>query len=324
MSFDAESFAKEVDQVLNQIEAEQPKEETTESKDSIVDEKTPVEVDKEIENVSKDDPSEVHDKEDKEEFKGDPALDPSAKRAVEWDENVLARALSAGMSLSDARSFPDSESLGKFVSRVEENLLVRSEVSDDNFTQTEGEEDLFAGLPKLDPEVYEPEVVQAFDKLTDIIRKQEVKIAELGQRSRETAIGVQDANVREVSSWFDKKVESLGDDFKDSLGVGEYSSLNRNSKQFSNREAIAKQMAIMLSGYNASGINAPPRDELFDSASMIVLRNDFQRIGERKLSGDLEKQASQHIQRARGTSHKSVASPEDEIAAMLDEKFFKR
>ena len=48
-----------------------------------------------------------------------------------------------------------------------------------------------------------------------------------------------DMATHEIEKFFDNQVKGLGDNFSESLGAGDYSSLDRGSPQFANREAIA-------------------------------------------------------------------------------------
>jgi hypothetical protein len=95
--------------------------------------------------------------------------------------------------------------------------------------------------------------------------------------------------------------------------------LDRGSPQFAKREAIAGQMAVLISGHEAQGQEPPPREEVFNVAARIVLREEFQAVHDKELSGGLAKQAGQHIQRAGGVQAKSTQTPEEEAAQAVDD-----
>jgi hypothetical protein len=94
------------------------------------------------------------------------------------------------------------------------------------------------------------------------------------------------------------------------------------SSQYQKRDAIANKTAILVAGYRASGQQVPPRDEVFAEAASLVLKGEYQKASEKKLSADLAKRSTQHIARVGGQSSKSKESPQDAIAQMLDERYF--
>ncbi|MBU2098566.1 MAG: hypothetical protein KKD00_07370 [Gammaproteobacteria bacterium] len=232
-------------------------------------------------------------------------------------DEALMQAVYAGIPLADARAFPNEESL----IRVTDSLRQVYQTAESKSEKTEDVIDPFADFPKLDPEVYEPEVIQMFDRLTGIVKQQQEAIQQFQNQHSEITQATQAATAREVEQWFDKQVSELGEDFSEALGKGGYNSLNRGSSQFTKREQIANYMAALLAGYRATGQQSPSREEVFDVAARFVLRDEYQKVHEKKLTGDLEKRASQHIQRASGKKTSSVQTPEDETVALLNAKY---
>jgi len=230
---------------------------------------------------------------------------------------ALIQASRVGIDADAARRFPDEASLlGAVI-----NILDRTrEVNE----EAEQEEDAFAEFPELDPEVYEPEAIQMFSAMKDILQKQNDKIQSLQSQHEQVAVNNQQASAVEVERWFDSQIGSLGEDFADALGTGGYSSLDRGGSQFAKRDAIASQMAVLLAGYQAAGIQVPSREKVFDFAVKIVLHDEFRGLSEKKLASSLSKRSKQHISRANGQTSKSTKSPQDETAALLDEQFFSK
>jgi len=248
--------------------------------------------------------------------KGDGATTAPEPPVSRVSDYVLTRAVRAGLTLEDARQFGNDEALLRIVDRIEAAQKTETKQA------TETEEDPFAKLPKLDPEVYEPEVIKTFEALTEIVKKQQEEIRSFRSHQENTNTAAQQAQAREVEQWFDKQVESLGEEFQDALGSGGYSTLDRGSSQFANRDKIANQMAVLLAGYQAAGQQAPPRDEVFGAAAKLVLADQFDKAREKKLASELAKRSKQHISRASGQKTKKTISPLDETAALLDAKFF--
>ena len=243
-----------------------------------------------------------------------------------FQRESLVRAMSNGLTLSEARSFGSDEELNYFSGRLE--LNARSVESKQNQKEQEVV-DPFADLPKLDPESFDPEVVEMFDKLVGIVKDQHTTIQDYSTQQEqfqnqyfETS---QVANQTEVETWFDSQVENLGDNFKDVLGEGKYNALDKGSPHFKNRDAIANQMSVLLAGYNAQGFPIPPREEVFGMATRSVLSEKFSELKNNELSDKLKEQSKQHIQRANKSSSAVVKTPEEvdaEIAASIDEQFF--
>jgi hypothetical protein len=230
---------------------------------------------------------------------------------------ALTQAVKAGFSIEEAREFGSEKLLSRAV-----DMVIAASVKPDAKAETKKQDDILDGLPTLDPENYEPDVIKTFDALKDVIKRQQEAIEKFQEYTQQSASSQQEAAAREVEQWFDSQVNTLGKDFEDALGVGSYYSMNRESPQFQKRDAIADQMAILIAGYQSSGRQMPPREDVFRSATQMVLREEYQAIHEKKLSADLAKQSTQHINRATGAKSGGSKNPMDETAALLDEKYF--
>ena len=251
-----------------------------------------------------------------------PAKADAGKAKTLIGDETLARAVRAGLSVGVIRTFPSDAALNEAVSSMEQVIEAQKPPE-----KQEEEEDPFADIKALDPEKYEPEVIEMRETLLSVMKKQheELRAMKAGavEQSQQSAQVSQDAATREVTEWFDKKVEGLGKNFHESLGKGGINSLTAGSSQFLKRERLANKVAVLLAGSNAAGIQAS-RDEVFDDAASLVLRDEYQKVREEELSGKLAKRSKLHIQRADGRNSKSKQSPFEDIAAELDAKFFAR
>ncbi len=253
----------------------------------------------------------------------DPDPEPEPKKkpdptppAVPISDATLTAAVSAGIDLGSARQFPSELSLQQVVASID---------AAKEANKPEGEEvDLFENL-KMDPEEFEPEAIKMYDALVDVVKKQHDELKELRNQTvdytKQSGIVNQDASTREMTSWFNSQTKELGKDFHEALGEGEIDSLVPGSSQRAKREEIANRMAISMAGYNAAGMQAPTRDELFQEAAGLVLREEYQQISDKKLVASLKKQGSQHINRANSRGTKPSQTPMEETAAMLDKRF---
>jgi hypothetical protein len=133
----------------------------------------------------------------------------SSTLAAPISDQLLARAVNIGFSLADARTAESEESLERIVSSLEDAQAAITEAD----TTTESE-DPFADLPKLDPEVYEPEVIKSFEQLKDVIKQQAEKLQDIEGRQEQQAQATQEARAAEIEQWFDGRVSALGEDFR--------------------------------------------------------------------------------------------------------------
>ena len=244
-----------------------------------------------------------------------------AKTTISRD--TLERAIRAGIPMDEAEAFQKEETLLKIVARLEaanptidsKNVVSESKVDSVN--------DQFVQL-RLDPEKYEEDVVAQFDKVINVLERQQKEIDAFKSSATSLAQITQDAKMNEAISWFDSQVAKLGPDFKDALGEGSIKSLQTGSAQHIKREQLANQIAVQLTGCKAIGLPVPPREQVFDAAAQIVLKGEYTKANERKLSSELEARGSQVISRPTNGSGTSTQSATDEIASLLDNKFFSK
>ncbi len=240
-----------------------------------------------------------------------------AKVAI--SDYAVEQAVRAGISIADARAFGSEEALLRVAEIARVSAAGVEGVGERN--EKNEVEDILAGLPEFDPEEFQPEVVAAFDALKGVIRKQQESIAEINEQQSSADADRLASSAREIEVWFDREVEELGEDFAEVLGKGGFRSLKDGSSQLEKRDAIGEQMSIMLAGYDARGIQRPPRSEVFKTAVRSVLHDEFKQSSDKKVSDKLAKRSGQHMQRTSGKKAASRLSPEAETAELLDQKF---
>lgn len=243
------------------------------------------------------------------------------------DEYTIERAVAAGIPVVDANALT-SASLERVISAREQAYAeqeTREQAQRDRPSKegkAEEEVDPFDQLPKLDPDKYESEVIAAVEGLKNIARAQQKEIKDYRDRAEVAQETQNRANDQEMERWYDKQVADLGEDFVESLGEGNYRNLNKRSTQFANRAEIVTKMSVMDAGYRAQGIEPPPREDLFDAAARLVLKDRFAELAEKKIAKDLKKQSKQHIQRSAGSSKATgKLSPEEEAAQAIDARW---
>ena len=252
--------------------------------------------------------------------------DSAEDTPVEITPGTLAVAVSSGLTLEQARSFRSEEALSEFNSRVqyERSQAVQQQQQQQVQQELQEEVDPFVDFPKLDPENYDEGVVDVVDRLTDIAHDQYKQIAEFRNQQEQQAAYSLEAGKAEVKNWFDDETNKLGDDFKDELGEGVYSSLAAGSQHAVTRDAIADHMSVMIAGYQHHGMQLPPRSEIFSAAAKVVLASKYEELANSKFTESLEKQTTQTIQRVNKSKAKRNLTSEEEdsaLGALIDSTF---
>ncbi len=345
MSFDTAEFEKEVDIVIESQEVE-IKEEAGDAEakekeasdggrsdaEAVEDEASVDDKDREgkggeVDGDDDGDGERSSEKEGDKEGSGDSEEESSeGKKEVEKkgiSDYAIEQAIQSGLTIAEARSFPNDESLLKIVSITERFIERVNGVGPEVDKKEEGGdlEDLISKIPDLDPEEFTPETVAMFGALKDIITQQQDSIREISQQQTAAADARLATTAEEVEGWFDSEVSNLGEDFAEALGTSGYSSLLQGSPQLAKRDEIATQILVLNAGYAAIGAKTPSRAEVFKIASQFVLQKEFEQIKTKKVTGELSKRSKQHLQRGSGKKNKSQVSPEEEIAAELDQKY---
>jgi len=220
---------------------------------------------------------------------------------------LIERAVKAGMSISDAKSFQKADALERFCA-----MLEKRDGGDADKKKDEGKEadDPLAAIPDLDPEKYDEAVVAGFKGMKDIIRKQQ-----------EVINGLHGDGKSRDAAWFDSKVAALGEAFVEAVGNGDRSKLDPNGPQAKKLAELESKVKVLSAGYKADGKDVS-RETVFNEAVAIVL-GDVQAKAEAALkSGELEKRKRQHIARPSGAGMKPTTNVYDDVAAKLDQKYF--
>lgn len=255
------------------------------------------------------------------EVEGDQSTEPTPAASVISDY-AMARAADVGITSAHANEFSSGEELLAEVRHLENTAVTAvAKAKEPLAPEADPKSSLAGALSDLDPEKYEPEVVEMFNDLKGVLQEQQKTIESFQETQNSTAAAGQASADREARQWFDSEVSNLGEDFSEALGKGSYGDLTPGSSQLAKRDDIARQCAVLMAGYEASGLQSPTREELFRVSSRLVLTDEYESLHDKEVSAGLKKRSSQHISRASGKKTKSTQSPEDAIAAMLDEKY---
>lgn len=266
--------------------------------------------------------------EEGEEVNGDDDDDKDGNKSL-VSESAIAEALGSGITVAEAMALGSDEKILKVVGLRHEDRVRELEAEEQAQAEADAverqkadDDSMFADFPELDPEEHSPEFIKSFELLKDMARKQHEQIRSFEQQ-REARDQVADAaQVTEVKNWFDGQVSTLGKDFEKALGTGRTDDLAPGSPAALKRDQVAGKMAMLLHGYGQAGLKTPSREEVFGEAARLVLRDEYAAKDETALAVKMAKRSGQEINRAGGKKSKNQVSPQDEVAAELDRKFF--
>jgi hypothetical protein len=240
---------------------------------------------------------------------------------------ILTRAVRAGLSLDDAQAFPNDQTLALVCGRLEQaaSELEETRKAVEKTKEETPEDDPLDVFGGLDPEEFDPDTIKLLGTLADQIRTQRDEIKSLRSGQEGVANANQAAAAQEIESWFDAQVAGLGKDFHNTLGEGGYRTLQQGSPHLAARDAVAEQMAVMLAGYSAVGRVPPPREEVFGTAVSIILGDQIAKQKEAAVQRDLRNLSKQHLHKGRSSREKQSepdTDPEGAVARLVDETYF--
>jgi len=213
-------------------------------------------------------------------------------------DDLVERAVKAGLTLSEARQYPNADLLAKVCDRLEATTRADDEGTDnedDGAQATEpGVDDLLASIPDLNPDEYDEQIVAGFKAMKDLIRSQSGMIQELRGSQ-----GVE---------WFDSQVNALG-----------VSEVLKAAPE--KRDALKRKFELLEAGYKATGQEVE-RDSVFREAADLVLKEELAQATDAATSEALEKRKGLHINRPSARRPKPKGDAFEEVASELDRKFF--
>ncbi len=215
-------------------------------------------------------------------------------------EDLLERAVKAGLSLSEAKEYPSERLLSAMCGRLEAGRGSQDDAGKGEGAQANSqEEDPFAALPDLDPDEYAEPLVAGFKTMKEMLQTQN---KQLQAQNKE----LQELRSQGSESWLDGQVKEVR-----SVTKGD------NAKE----KALRSKFAALEAGYKAVDQEVS-RESVFEEAKSLVLGDDLRAAKEASQGKAAEKRSRQQIQRASGNTAKSKGNVVDDTAAELDKQFF--
>jgi hypothetical protein len=218
-------------------------------------------------------------------------------------DDLIERAVKAGLSLKDAQSITDPELLTRVVERIEstqkaaDEKLPAGEKKED--AQDDDASDPLDGIPDLDPEEYDEKIVAGFKAMKDIIKLQRQELSAMKTRSG----GDGDA--------ITKQLQKLGQDYADAAPAGS-----------GERAELEKKLRVLKAGYKAAGEEIAENDLFAEAAKMVL--GDV--VDEGKAASKADQVAARkklHLGRPSGTSIKPKGDVFEDVAKEIDAVFGK-
>jgi hypothetical protein len=214
-------------------------------------------------------------------------------------DDLVERAVRAGMKMADAISFQDAEALDRVVSMLESKEKKEGDEKADEESSTEAEE-LLSKIPDLDPEAYDEGLVAVVQSMKAMIISQDEAIK-----------GLRSESVSRSAAWFDGHVDGLGEDYSKAL---------TDTPQ--KRDALKSTFDALSAGYKANGKDVR-QEVVFNEALSVVLGDVVAKAKATVTSEKLSKRSKRQIARpvpAKSTPKKDV---DKEVADEIDEKYAK-
>jgi hypothetical protein len=242
---------------------------------------------------------------------GDKGKDGEGDKPEPIPDALVERAIKAGMPYADVRSFKKQDALERVIGVLEKKHGAEGgDAAGGEKKGGDGEADLVADIPDLDPDKYDEEVVKGFKAMKDIIRRQQQMLA--GQQSEGKA---RDA------AWFDSQVAALGKDYVEAVGVGDRSKLVVGSPQSAKFAELESKFNVLAAGYKAAGKDVG-RETVFKEAVAVVLGDVAAKVEATLKSEELERRKKMHVNRPSGNRATDKPDAFSEAAEVLDRKFF--
>lgn len=221
------------------------------------------------------------------------------------DDALVERAVKAGISLSDAKSFASSEVLSRIVDSIEakgKGAQGADGGGDGDSAAGAGHEESVLPAELSEEDGYDPGIVAAFNGMRKMLQQQNETIANL---SRERA-------TKERDSYFDSLVGTLDEPVRKGLDD-------------SSRKRLRDQFDVLVSGYVSLGMEKNI-DDVFKEAAKIALGAEMAKASSDRRAEALEKRKSLALARPGGeggarTTKGNDDGDEAELVAILNQKF---
>lgn len=243
--------------------------------------------------------------------KGDKSPDVTeGKPKEEKSENAVSddlveRAIRAGMDLKTIRNFKDADALESICTKLDG---VKSEKTGDESLNSGKEpevDDIFKDLPTLDPDEYDQSVIDMFDGMKKMIV----------DLKKEVSSGSKTGEV----NWLETKINGLGSEFEPKIGVS--GKVVAGSDQAKAREKLQNTFKVLEDGYKANNMEVD-RESIFEQVVGMMFGDVVKENKDAKIKASLNKRSNLHIAKPKNGKNSPTKDPLDEAAENINRKYF--
>ena len=223
-----------------------------------------------------------------------------------YDDSLLTKAATIlGLHSEEAKRFtPDR--LKALVEKTEARLTPSEEKSGPNEKLEDGNPES-KRIPRLDPEIYDDELCQAFDAMATIIEN----IDKVQSKSSENT---PNADAQAFASRFDARLSSLNEMGQSLLGTAPVGNISKESAEFKNRHAILGEMMELAVKHPSLS-----EDELFDRALGSTFPQVLKSQGKTEIREQLNRRSKQQSFRPSSRTPSNL-TPEQKAARSIRAK----
>lgn len=213
----------------------------------------------------------------------------------EIPDELLEKAVKAGMTMRSARKFPDAEALQEAIAVISPD----TDGSDDEPEATEAKasevDDLLSQIKDLDPDEYDEELVQNMTVLKSLVSK--------------LAKDNEELRVNSATSGFEANIATLDEDVAKIV-----------RSDAGKRNMLKRKFDALKAGYQAIQENVTDAD-IFSEASGLVLADDIAKAKTNSKANSAKKRSSQRIARPSGKDVQEAKTDDEEAIELLKSKF---
>jgi hypothetical protein len=250
-------------------------------------------------------------------------------------DELLTRAVRAGLDLSHARSFTDAGALERTVELLENNASASDE--DDRQKEDKTQQQVQEGpLKPFEFEALEikfeneaevdPEIVKTVKGVNEHYAKQFQAMNSYYSGAVRTLVNEVVALRTELTETstvsrtekFDGQIASLGTEFESVFGKGGIDEIDRNSPSFANRSKLWDEIKVLEKGYKAQGKPVPNYKTLFNKALQSAFGGHVKDAEGKKVALQITRRDKLRINPPSGSDGKQLTKDEKLVKASED------
>lgn len=228
---------------------------------------------------------------------------PASVAAFEINDDQLARAIKAGLSVADARAIPNAEMFDRLMTRLEATAA-KPVSTDEGKSADDGKDDSADDdIPQLPGDKdFDEDLVRAFRQMGAALKEARNEIRSLKKAGASA----------EANDWFDRQIGGLDEGLRKSIDDGA-------------RAKLRMKFDTLEAGYKATKA-AVDRADVFKEAVSLALGDLAAKAKSESRAAALERRASLHIAPPGGEpGNRRTGKTEDdalrEVAHIVSEKF---